>query len=107
MVDWRDLSVAWVDFTKAFDMIPHQWIMDMLVAIRALKGVTETMRVLLPKWKTDVEVRMESGETRRFPVDLRRGIFQGDSMSPLLFCLAVAPVSFELRKAKEDSKKSQ
>ena len=29
----NSLSVAWVDFRKAFDMTPHQWILDMLHAI--------------------------------------------------------------------------
>ena len=33
-------------------------------------------------------------------VDIKRGIFQGDSLSPLVFVLALIPLSLILRKAK-------
>ncbi len=31
------LSVAWVDYRKAFDLVPHEWIMAVMKAIRAPK----------------------------------------------------------------------
>ncbi len=30
----RDLSVAWIDYRKAYDMVPHRWIRDTLRAVR-------------------------------------------------------------------------
>jgi len=33
------------------------------------------------------------------PIQLRRGIFQGDSLSPLLFCIALIPLTNELNRA--------
>ncbi len=41
------------------------------------------------------------------PVSLKRGLFQGDSLSPLLFCLCVAPVSHQLRKGQGYNSKHQ
>ena len=33
------------------------------------------------------------------PIQTRRGIFQGDSLSPLLFCIALIPLTNELNRA--------
>jgi len=33
------------------------------------------------------------------PIQIRRGIFQGDSLSPLLFCIALIPLRNELNRA--------
>ena len=33
------------------------------------------------------------------PIQIRRGIFQGDSLSPLSFCIAFIPLTNELNKA--------
>ena len=33
------------------------------------------------------------------PIQIRRGIFQGDSPSPLLFCIALIPLTNELNRA--------
>ena len=33
------------------------------------------------------------------PIQIRRGIFQGDSLSPLLFCIALVPLKNELNGA--------
>ena len=93
----RDLAVAWIDYQKAYDLIPHRWIKKMLKSIRAPKPVRRGVRALIPHWKTDVTLRMTDG-LARVPIRLQRGLFQGDSLSPLLFCLCVVPLSEELRK---------
>jgi len=33
------------------------------------------------------------------PIQIRRGIFQGDSLSPLLFCVALISLTNELNRA--------
>ena len=44
---------------------------------------------------------MESNENSELgEVDIKQGIFQGDSLSPLVFVLALIPLSLILRKAK-------
>ena len=29
----RNLSMAWIDYKKAYDMVPHSWIIDYLEAV--------------------------------------------------------------------------
>ena len=38
------------------------------------------------------------------PIQIQRGIFQGDSLSPLLFCIALIPLTNELNRAIVDIK---
>ena len=47
------------------------------------------------KWR----VMLCSGNSDLGEVKIKRGIFQGDSLSPLVFVLALIPLSLILRKA--------
>ena len=76
----RDLSVAWTDYRKAFDMVPHKWLRMVLKAIRAPRSIRHFIRRVIPLWIMNVTVRTTRGE-ESFPVHLQRGVFQGDSLA--------------------------
>ena len=50
----------------------------------------------MEKWK----VMLCPGNSELGEIKIKRGIFQGDSLSPLVFVLALIPLSLILRKAK-------
>ena len=50
----------------------------------------------MKQWNT----KLMSGNQRLGNVRIRRGIFQGNSLSPLLFVLAMIPLTLVLRKTK-------
>ena len=50
----------------------------------------------MEKWK----VMLCSGNSELGEVEIKRGIFQGDSLPPLVFVLVLIPLSLILRKAK-------
>ena len=81
--------MAWIDYKKDFDMVPHSWIIECL----DLFGVAENIKSLLvnsmEKWK----VTLCSGNSELGEVEIKRGILQGDSLSPLVFVLALIPLS--------------
>ena len=91
----KNLAMAWIDSKKAY-MVPHSWIIEYL----DLFGVAENIKSLLvnsmEKWK----VMLCSGNSELGVVEIKRGIFQGDSLSPLVFVLALILLSLILRKAK-------
>ena len=48
------------------------------------------------KWKTNLDLNYSEGSIICENIDINSGIFQGDSLSPLLICLALTPLSYEL-----------
>ena len=90
----KNLAVAWIDYKKADDVVPHFWIVECL----AMVGVSEQIKYFLSEsmkaWRVDLTCNNQSlGE-----VDLEQGIFQGDSLSSLLFVLSLIPFTVILRK---------
>ena len=74
-------------------MVPHPWVKNVLKAMRAPRLVTKVIERLMTK-KGRTEIELWGGTvTHRLPVTFRRDLYQGDSLSPLLFCLSVAPLS--------------
>ena len=90
----RFLSMAWIDYRKAYDMLPHSWILDTLGMVKVAKNIKGLLKRSMSDWKT---VLTASGKTLG-EVDIRRGIFQGDTLSPLLFVVAMIPLTLILRK---------
>ena len=90
-------AMGWIDYQKAYDRVPHGWLLKVLKTIRAPKGVIRVIKDLLPKWESEFTTG-RGAEAFSIPVTFRRGLFQGDSLSPLLFCLCVVPLSHALQR---------
>jgi len=93
----RNLDVAWIDYRKAFDHVPHGWLREMLELCRVPLKIQQCLSDLQTKWRTVFSLKHAGGELTTPEVQYRRGLFQGDALSPLLFCLSVTPLSFGLR----------
>lgn len=89
-----NLSMAWIDYKKAYDMVPHSWVIETL----KLGGVAENVRRLVENSMQSWATNLTSAGEHLGKVNIRRGIFQGDSLSPLLFIIAMIPLSKILRK---------
>ena len=88
------LAMAWIDYKKAYDMVPHSWIISCLkmykISDEVIKFTEKTMKI----WRVELTARGRSlAETK-----IQRGIFQGDALSPLLFIIAMMPLNHVLRK---------
>ena len=79
----KNLVVAWIDYKKAFDMVPHSWIVECL----GMVGVSEQIKLFLSESMKAWRVDLTCNNQYLGRVDIKRGIFQGDSLSPLLFVL--------------------
>ena len=90
-----NLAIAWIDYMKAYDSVLHSWILESLDLVGAADNVKRLMRESMESWKTQLTAcGKDLGE-----VFIRRGIFQGDSLSPLLFVIAMLPLSSVLNES--------
>ena len=75
-------------------MVPHSWILKCLEMVGAAKNMISIISNSMVNWKTV----LTSGGMPLGKVDIRRGIFQGDTYSPLLFIVIMLPLTLVLRK---------
>lgn len=95
----RNLSVAWIDYQKAFDSVPHSWLMEILKIYKINEQTIDLLRHLMGSWRTTLLVRGNTNSYKTREIPIQRGIFQGDSLSPLWFCLAMNPLSNMLNRS--------
>ena len=91
-----NLHVAWIVYKKAFDSLPHIWIAKCLEIVGVRGNIRQFLGVAMVSWKT---VLTFNGQVRDY-VHIRRGIFQGDSLSPLLYVIAMIPMTTILRQTR-------
>ena len=86
-----NLAIAW----KAYDFVPHSWILETLDLVGDADNIKRLMRESMESWNTQLTAcGKDLGE-----VSIRRGTFQEDSLSPLLFVIAMLPLSSVLNKS--------
>ena len=87
-----NLARAWIDYRKAYDMVPHSWIVECLEMFGIAANVRQFLLSSMEGWKTELT---SCGQTLG-GVEFNKGIFQGDGLSPLRFVLCMVPLSFVL-----------
>ena len=92
-----NLNMTWIDFRKAYDMIPHSWMIKSLELVGAAKNIVNLLKETMEKWKTN----LICSNTHLGAVKINCGIFQDESLSLLLFAVSLLPLTLVLRKMKQ------
>ena len=92
----KNLGVGWIDYQKAYDNVAHSWVLECLTILGIDGKVTTFLKNSVKSW----EVELKCGNESLGNVKIRRGIFQGDTLSPLLFVIALIPLTYILRKCR-------
>ena len=90
----KNLGIGWIDYQKAYDNVAHSWVLECLTILGINEKVTSFLKNSMKSW----EVELKCGNKSLGNVKIRRGIFQGDSLSPLLFVMALIPLTRERRR---------
>ena len=85
----RNLAIAWIDYKKTYGMVSHSWIIECLDLFRVAENIKSLLVNSIERWK----VPLYSGNFELGEVEIKRDVLQGDSLSPLVFVLALIPLS--------------
>ena len=91
-----NMAMTWIDYKKVYDIVPHSWIVECLEMFGIANNIKEFLNDSMQSWRTE----LTSCGRVLGRIKINRGIFQGDSLSPLLFVLCMILLSMVLRKVK-------
>ena len=88
-----NLKMTWVDFRKAYGMVPRMSMIKALKLIDAAPNVIALLKSTLIDRKTELILgRISVGE-----VNINKDTFQGDSLSLLFFIISLVALTLVLR----------
>ena len=92
----ENLVIALTDYKKAYDMIPHSWIIECLDLFGVAENINSLLLNSMEKWK----LILCSGNSELGEVGIKRDIFQGDSLYHILYitCNIIDSIKFDFKK---------
>lgn len=92
----QDIYWAYIDYKKTFDSVPHSWLKEILEIYKITPAIVSTLNTMMKEWQTNINFQNSKIEE----IKRKKGIFQGDSLSDLWFCLTLNPLSTILNSMK-------
>ena len=96
----RNLVTVWLDYRKAFDSIPHSWLLHTLKLVKLPNHLLTAIKNLTESWYTKLNLNGKDDSIVSNVIKIIRGIHQGDSLSVILFVLTLNPLFHLLRSTK-------
>ena len=90
----KDLYMTFIDYKKAYDSVPHSWLLSSMAMCGISPLIVEFFAASLGQSYVDLFINNNCLGN----IKIRRGIFQGDSVSPLHFVISLLPLSLLLNK---------
>ena len=72
----KNLCMAWIDYQKAFDRVPHSWIIKSLELIGINNKVISFTRKVMSYWRTRMRLHTENTLIETEDIKIQCGIFQ-------------------------------
>ena len=88
----RNLAVAFYDYKKAYDKVHHDWMLRVYRWIGIPDEVMKLISNLMELWKTRLEIWSKLQKITSRWINISCRFLQGDSYSPVGFCILEIPV---------------
>ena len=96
----RNLAVAFYDYKKTYNKVHHDRMLPVYQWTGIPREVVQLISVLMEKWKTRLEIWNNEEKMISRWIDIMCGFLQGDSYSPVGFCISEIPVCKLLQQSK-------
>jgi hypothetical protein len=73
--------------------IPHSWLLKILKIYKINLDLINFLSHGMTFWRTTLNLSINNTRLKSWPIQIKRVIYQGDSLSPLLFCLSINPLT--------------
>ena len=87
------MASAWLDIKKVFYSVPHAYVLAILKKLPINTAVPKLIERIYRSPSTRLELLAEKDITQLGSIPLQKDVLQGDSLSPLLFVLAMQPLT--------------
>ena len=94
----RNLCTIWLDYKKAYDSVPSQWIIEGLRLAKVTEPIVRSIEILMKSWLVELNLPTKDGNIQIGEILYRKGLLQGDYFSVILFILSLNPVSYLLNE---------
>ena len=96
----RNLYTVWLDYCQAFDLVPYGWLLYALKLAKVPEKLIVAIKELTKNWKTKLQLNGTHESIMTEIINFLEGMFQGDSLSVILFILSVNLSSQLLKQLK-------
>jgi hypothetical protein len=86
------LCMAWIDYQKAFERVPHSWMIKSLEII-GINTKVKSFTKVLGYWRTCMCLHADSKLIETEDIKIQCGTFQEDSLSTLNFFICLLPLT--------------
>ena len=69
----KNLSTAWIDYKKAFDNVPHSWILKCLLMYKIHPVLITFIEESMSQWKTNMTLVHKEGVLETGPIRINKG----------------------------------
>ena len=99
-MSYNDLPEYWEESRRLEKICCHSDSCEKPSANYRMSKISEKVINFFPKFMENWKVKLTTGGQMLAEGKIQRGIFQGDSLLPLLFIIAMIPLNYLLRKCK-------
>ena len=92
-----NLSMVWIDVSKAYDLVDHRWLVEMFKPHRFPEWFGVVIGKLSRDWNTRIVMKTKQGCESSEIIHSNKGLPEGNSLCPTLFTLCLNPIAWKMR----------